>query len=315
MSSAANRLPAVLAAAVALLCLARPLAGQDAAPAGKPAGRLRLATCQFPVSADIAANARTIRDQIREARRRGADLVQFPETALSGYAKADHATLDDLDWQLLGRETRSIADLARECGTWVVLGSTHRLSGDHKPHNSLYVIGPDGRIVDRYDKRFCTTTDLRFYTSGDRAVTFDVNGVTCGLAICHDFRYPELYRDYARRGVRLMLHSFYNTEPTDEAIRRELAPEYAQVYASMNAFFVSYTNTTRRWAWTACFVTPDGRIAATLPQHEAGVMVNDVDVNAEFEDSSRAFRGAALGGVLHSGELVDDPRSRDRTSD
>jgi predicted amidohydrolase len=313
-TEAAPRVLTVLAA-VAALCLAGPSPGQEPATERKPAGRLRLATCQFPISADIAANARVIRDQIREARGRGADLVQFAETALSGYAKQDHATLDDLDWPLLDRETRSIAELARECGTWVVLGSTHRLSGDHKPHNSLYVIGPDGRIVDRYDKRFCTTTDLRFYSPGDRAVTFDVNGVTCGLAICHDFRYPELYRDYARRGVRLMLHSFYNTEPTDEAIRRELAPEYAQVYASMNNFFVSYTNTTRRWAWTACFVTPDGQIAATLPQHESGVMVNDVDVDAEFEDSSRAFRAAALRGVLHSGELVDDPRSRDRTRD
>ena len=46
-------------------------------------------------------------------------------------------------------------------------------------------------------KRFCTGSrtrvedDLSHYSPGTRFVLFQVNGVRCGLQICHDFRYPE----------------------------------------------------------------------------------------------------------------------------
>ena len=49
--------------------------------ASEPAGKLRLATCQFPVSGDIRANGEWIRRQIHEAHERDADLVHFPECA------------------------------------------------------------------------------------------------------------------------------------------------------------------------------------------------------------------------------------------
>ena len=117
--------------------------------AEEPCGVLRLATCQFPVSADIRANGEWIRSQMRQAHDQGADLIHFPECALSGYAGVDLASTGDLDWDALRSETGAILALARELGVWVVLGSTHRLSGDHRPHNSLYVVGPEGRIIDR----------------------------------------------------------------------------------------------------------------------------------------------------------------------
>ena len=279
-----------------------------------PSGRLKLATCQFPISADISENARWIRRQIREAAQKGAHLVHFPETALSGYASADHKSLDRLDWQLLRREMQSIMALAKQNRVWVVLGSTHRLSKGHMPHNSLYLIDDQGQVVDRYDKRFCTEGDLRHYSPGDHLVVFELNGVKCGQLICHDYRYPELYREYARRGVRLLLHSFYNSSKSDKAVRRKLTAEYAQVYSSMNNMFVSYTNTSRRWSWPACFTTPDGQIAATLPQNQPGVMLNEVDVHHKYYDASRRFRPDAIRGKLNSGQTVDDPRSKDRTA-
>src|SRR3954469_9920401 len=140
------------------------------------AGTLRLATCQFPVSADVKDNGNWVRTQMRQACDRGADLIHFPECALSGYAGVDLPSIEDLDWEALHRETEAVLALARELGVWVVLGSTHRLSGDHRPHNCLYVIGPEGTVVDRYDKRFCTAGDLKHYSPGDHFVTFEVHG-------------------------------------------------------------------------------------------------------------------------------------------
>ena len=205
-------------------------------------GTLRLATCQFPVSADVKANGEWVRTQMRQASAKGADLIHFPECALSGYAGVDLPSIDKLDWNALHQETEAILALARELNVWVVLGSTHRLSGDHKPHDCLYVISPEGKVIDRYDKRFCTGGDLKHYSPGDHFVTFDVHGVKCGLLICYDLRFPELYRAYCKLGVRLMLHSFYNARQKEGSIHPKIMPVTAQAYAGVNNMFISINN-------------------------------------------------------------------------
>ena len=276
-------------------------------------GVLRLATCQFPVSADIHANARWIRQQMREAHDRGADLVHFSECALSGYAGKDFESMANLDWNLLKKETTSIVALAKELHVWVVMGSTHRLTGSHKPHNCLYVIDPQREIVDRYDKRFCTGADLKYYSPGDHFVVFDVNGVKCGLQICYDLRFPELYRQYALHGVQLMLHSFYNAKGKPNGIHPKIMPITLQAHAGMNYMYISANNSSAPHSWQSRFITPDGLVAAELPLDEPGVMVNMVDTNRRFYDASEPFRLDCIRGKLNSGETVDDPASKDRT--
>jgi predicted amidohydrolase len=278
------------------------------------AGKLLLATCQFPVSADVQANREWIHRQTREAKQRDADLVHFPECALSGYPGTDHESLKDFDWSALRQETESILALAKELQVWIVMGSMHRLGGDHKPHNSLYVINTEGQIVDRYDKRFCTTGDLKHFSSGDHFVVFDVKGVKCGLLICYDVRFPELYRHYAKSGVQLILHSFYNARQKPGSIHPKIMPVTVQAHAGINYMHVSANNSSAPLSWQSRMITPDGLVAAELPLDQPGIMVNLVDTGRSYYDASRPFRLDCIDGKLHSGQTVDDPRSKDRTS-
>ncbi|HUZ52749.1 MAG TPA: carbon-nitrogen hydrolase family protein [Streptosporangiaceae bacterium] len=117
---------------------------------------LRVASCQFPVSADIRANLRQVERQMSMASERGARVAHFPERALSGYAGTDFETFEGFDWTGLSEAAAEIAGHARRLGMWVVLGSAHRLGGARKPHNSLFVISDAGQVVERYDKRFCS---------------------------------------------------------------------------------------------------------------------------------------------------------------
>ena len=117
--------------------------------------KIRIATCQFPVDANIRRNLRYIIEQMKEAKRRRAEVVHFSELCLSGYAGVEFPSLRGFDWELLEQATEKVIDLSKRLKLWVILGSTHRLSGKHKPHNSLYIIDPRGRLVDRYDKMFC----------------------------------------------------------------------------------------------------------------------------------------------------------------
>jgi deaminated glutathione amidase len=305
--------------------------------------QLTVATCQFAVGADIAANAAEIRRLMARAGQRGARVVHFPEGALSGYAGTDFATFDGFDWELLGQETEDIVRLACELGIWVVLGSAHRLTGKHKPHNSLYVISDSGRLIDRYDKRFCAgdaagqTGDLAHYSPGGHTTVWAIDGITCGALICYDYRFPELYRDYCARGVQLMFHSFHAAAAPPERIAamgaaigvtyRPLNPAATYTYpgitmpaamtaaAAANHIWISCPNSSApESCWPAFFVRADGVTTGRLRRNVAGVLLSTVDTSAEIYDSTAAWRQRAIAGTLHSGSLVSDLRSADRTN-
>lgn len=113
---------------------------------------LRIATTQPAASADVRHNGGKARELMRQAAAAHARLVHFPEGFLSGYAKEQIADWDDVDWAAVRDELGLVAAVAAELGIWVVLGSAHPLTPPHRPHNSLYVISGQGRVVARYDK-------------------------------------------------------------------------------------------------------------------------------------------------------------------
>jgi predicted amidohydrolase len=277
-------------------------------------GRIRIASCQFPVSGDIKENYRYIEAQITEAKLKKADVVHFPECALSGYPGTDMTSLVNFDWNELHTMTDSVLSLAKKLNIWVVMGSLHKLSGNNKPHNSLYVINPEGKISDRYDKRFCTGSDLEYCSPGDHFVTFKIKGVTCGLLICYDVRFPELYREYRKLGCDVIFQSFYNARQGKGSIHPIIMPVSAEAHAATNYFFMSLTNSSAPESWPSYFITPDGLVQNKLAANIPGILISDIDISEEFYDASRDFRSDAMKGKLNSGETIKDPYSTDRTS-
>jgi predicted amidohydrolase len=299
---------------------------------------LRVATCQFPVSASAEASLRYIKRQLRTAKDSGADVAHFPEAALSGYAGTDMPSFEGYDWDALRAATAELLGVARRLGIWVIVGSAHRLSDGHKPHNCLYVIDDSGQIADRYDKRFCSDGDLMHYSPGDHTSVWKINGVTCGAQICYEYRFPELYRQLKREGVDLVFHSYHAGNASAArmaAIRQALSPEFAPLNnsaatftypgitmpstmtaaAAANHVWISCANTSRpQSAWPAFVVRADGITVGRLRRNVAGVLITTVDTEQELYDSTAAWRGNAMTGTLHSGTLVTDPRSADRTS-
>lgn len=298
---------------------------------------ITIATCQFPVSAQIERNRQFIVRQISRAKDHGADVVQFPECALSGYA--DTANYQKLTWAELESATRSIIELAGELGLWVILGSVHRLTGKHKPHNSLYIIDDRGEIHDRYDKRFCfgkvgdPEGELVSYSPGDHPCVFDIAGVRCGTLICHEYRYPELYREYKRLGVELVFHSYY-TGNFNKKQQREMQQIVGKKYhglnpgktlpqitmpagmhsrAADNYMWISCSNTSKREScWPSFVVRPDGVMVGRLRRNTPGVLITQIDTSADFYNATGPWRHRAMNGQLHSGTLVKDKRSANR---
>ena len=277
---------------------------------------LKVTTCQFAVGRSIKRNSLAICELLHGAKKAKADIVHFSECALSGYVGTDFPNFEGYDWDLLKEETEKIMALAAKLRLWVVLGSTHRLTEPNKPHNSLYLIGPDGKIVDRYDKRFCTPGDLRRLTPGDRFVSFTINGVKCSLLICFDLRFPELYRALYKQGINCIFQSFYNARQKGPSVHTHIMRQTMQCRAATNYFWVSMSNSSGYYSpYPSCFIQPDGMIVRQLRANRPGLMVNTVDLGRKFYDPMADFRDMAISGKLNNArQAVNDPRSRMRTN-
>jgi len=280
-----------------------------------PGKKLHVATCQFAEGWNPTRNSGLMCRYIAEAARKGADVVHFHEGALSGYGGP--VGEKTYDWDALRTATEPILDEAKRNRVWVVFGSAHPLTRPHKPHNCLYIVSPRGKIVDRYDKRFCTGGDLKCYSPGDHFVTFRLKGLVCSALICYDVRFPELYRELAKLGVQVIFDSFHNARRTRKqggGIWGKIMRVNLQAHAAMNAMWISATNSSAYFScWPGVFITPDGLIASQLRHNRAGFMVNTIDPSVGFYDASAGNRKRALAGILNTGKTVKDPRSTDRT--
>ena len=167
--------------------------------------RIAMAQFDFPVG-DVAGNTARIAAMIAEARDEyGADVVLFPELAVSGYPPEDLLMrpqfLADCEQAL-----RTLADAAT--GIAAVVGWPE--SAGAVLYNSASVLR-NGRIERTYRKRELpnyNVFDERRYFHVDpdgESCVFEVKGVPVGLLVCEDLWFPEPIADTVARGAQLVL--------------------------------------------------------------------------------------------------------------
>jgi predicted amidohydrolase len=259
--------------------------------ATKPVEKLRIATGQFPVSAHPVENAKHIGDFMREAAAGGAHLLHTSEACLSGYAGIDFPSFEKYDWESLRQETTALRKLAQDLGMWLVLGSAHFLDAQRKPTNCLYLIDPEGKIADRYDKCFCTGGDQRYYSVGNRLVTRDIRGVRIGLAICYDICWPQLYIAYREKGVTVMVHSFHNARSKGKNCLDTLNVRQVPTRCADNRMWAVCNNSSQPYShWGSFIARPDASIPQQLAINQPGILIHD------FPD------GLSEGGWFHNNQ-------------
>lgn len=241
--------------------------------------KLKVATCQFPVTGDIKSNVDYIKKFIIEAAQNHADIIQFSEAALSGYPPGDIPSFENYDWETLRSVTYEIMSLAKEKKIWVVLGSAHYLDEKEKPLNCLYIISSEGKIIGRYDKSMLTKGDSNYYSAGNHIEVVELKGYKLGFLICYDSCYPEMYNRYRHKGVKIMFHSFYNAHHHGKTILDEVIPAEIRVRASDNAMWVIASNSSGFYSsWPTCIARPDGSLES-LERGIPGILYRDFPDN------------------------------------
>jgi predicted amidohydrolase len=137
----------------------------------------------------------------RRAKEAGCRLVVYPEGTLQSAVANRKA---EIDAAIDGPRA-----LAAELGVYLVFGLAYRNSDRERLHNQALVVGPDGRIIQRYDKLWDAGS------SGARVPgSFPIDGVPCCVAICADrwFRGAEELPAFAGSKILIELSNNFADE-------------------------------------------------------------------------------------------------------
>jgi predicted amidohydrolase len=153
---------------------------------------------------DVEANRRGIVERMQAAAESGAELVIFPECALTGYcfdsleeAAAFAETID-------GRSSDAISEVCRETGAHAVVGFIEKDGPDF--YNAAMLVGPDGVIGDYRKVHLPFLGVDRFLTPGDKQFrVFELPFGRIGINICYDASFPEAARALKLLGAELII--------------------------------------------------------------------------------------------------------------
>ena len=229
---------------------------------------MKITAYQFAVSSDIRKNLETIEKAIREAADRQADLVVFPECALTGYPPMDMPSVSQVDFTLAGECCERLQDLCGETKTAAVVGMIAK-EGD-RIFNRAVFFAPDGECG-IYDKRALWGWDRENFAPGDRNGIIEYKGFRIGIRICFEVRFPEYFRELYRERTDADLVLFYDVSETDDTDRYDLIRGHLRTRAAENACTVISSNVIRPFqtAPTAVFGR-SGQVLAECPRNKEG---------------------------------------------
>ncbi|MAE66321.1 MAG: hypothetical protein CMJ18_18785 [Phycisphaeraceae bacterium] len=266
-----------------------------------PAKKMTVAVAQFSLSADISANLRFYLRYIREAGKRGASLIVFSELSLCGFGPVDWKDWRKVDYQELADAEERVRSALGESGLWGVMGTAKYQSSRKKPFNSAVFVDPNGRERASYNKIFGTPVELGYYSRGEHFTVLNINDLRVGSLICYDFRFPELYREYLKKDVRVMVHPFYQPgRPPYRDGLSHIAPIHIQSRAAENCMFVIAPNYGGRdSAWGSMIVNPDGEIMLRLARGRSCMGIAEIELDpflsgwgeVRRQNARRASRG------------------------
>ncbi|MFC1979462.1 carbon-nitrogen hydrolase family protein [Chloroflexota bacterium] len=160
-----------------------------------------------PILGDKSATLEKIKQFTIQASDRGANIIIFPETALTGYI-FPLEMISSLAETVPGPSTEEMAKLCTQHGVYVVFGLAERDKEDPEVvYNSVAMVGPTG-VLGAYQKVHTAGPELLWSQKGKNYPVFETRYGPVGIGVCYDsYCFPEVARSYAVQGVRLFLNA------------------------------------------------------------------------------------------------------------
>lgn len=139
---------------------------------------------------DRATNLKRLRPLVEDAARDGARLILLPEMFPTGFSMRTERVAEDHD----GESARFLHEAAEDFGAFVGGSFACREADAPKPTNRFLLAGPAGEEI-VYDKihPFTYGGETEHYASGERAVSFEIEGMRFTPFVCYDLRFADWF--------------------------------------------------------------------------------------------------------------------------
>ncbi len=235
---------------------------------------------------DKEHNLNAMERNIKQAKQKDADLVVFPELALTGYM------CRDLVYELAepvptGPSIHHLEKVTKREAIHVIFGMPERSEKAHATlYNTAVLLGPNG-FIGKYRKTHLPThsafEEKRYFRPGYQAPVFETSIGTIGMIICYDIFFPEIARLLRLKGSRLIV--CISASP---AVRREFFETLTAARAIENTVHLAYVNLVgvedglQFWGGSR-IVAPNGKVISQAKYEEEDLVTERID----YADSER----------------------------
>jgi NAD+ synthase (glutamine-hydrolysing) len=267
---------------------------------------MRLALAQMnTIVGDLEGNRDRILARLGQAREAGADLVLFPELAVTGYPPEDLL----LRPGFLRAAARTLEEIAAETeGIAALVGTPHL---DRDLFNACAVCA-DGEVRAMYAKHFLPNYGVfdedRYFQSGRDLVLLRAGEALIGLTVCEDIWQPgPPATDLALAGAHVVANISASPFHLGKGLERE---QMLATRARDNSCWIAYVNAVGAqdelvFDGHSLVLDEDGEVVARGPAFEEALIFVDVDATTAVARRLRDARRRSLARALR--ELPDPP--------
>jgi predicted amidohydrolase len=203
------------------------------------------------------------------------DLIVFPELITSGYELGVRFT--ELAQRVPGPTINLMAQRANEYGVYIAFGMVTKERVESVLYNSAVLVGPDGDLVDVYNKIHLRGEERMAFREGFKLPVAETEVGNIGMMIGYDLAFPEVARSLALEGAEILV-----VMANWEAAQIDEWKTYVRARAYENSVYVAAANrigedVTINFGGESMVVGPRGQVYATLAEE------TDPDTGAPLE--------------------------------
>lgn len=255
--------------------------------------RLRIAMCQInPIVGDLNGNKEKIKIFIKKATSNEADIVCFPELAITGYPPEDLV----LKPHFVNKNLEIIDEISHEVGKIIVVCGFIDMEED-RLYNAAAVMF-NGIICGVYHKRLLPNygvfDEKRYFKPGGEPIVFKYGPIKFGVNICEDIWFKEgPTRLQAMASATLIIN--INASPYQEG-KIKMREEVVKTQARESNVFISYTNMVGGqdelvFDGGSMLIDKNGNVVARAPQFEEDILYADVPFSSLIKEEGQKKKG------------------------
>ncbi len=259
-----------------------------------PKDLIRIGLVQTKVGEDVEENLASTSRFIKQAARKGAEVVCLQELFAHRYfAQVKDDRFFEIAEPVPGKLSQFLSDCAASNRVVLIGGSIYERGDDRKFYNTSLIFDARGNLAGKYRKMHIPHDpnyyEQHYFAPGDLGyIQVNAGRAVVAPLICYDQWYPEAARVNAIKGAQIIFYptaiGWFKELKRDEPFSAQRWEDAMRAHASLNGIFVAAVNRVGREGdlrfWGGSFIAdPFGQVVARASRSKEQVLVAAVDLS------------------------------------